>query len=151
MKLSPNETGAVEFKLPKDDAAKAVTFRVITAYEGPSESSSENIISYGYVDSDDVEVVSADDIDDLDTASTGSSSSTDWDSVLDSYDRYVTKYVAVAKKVHNGDMSAMGELAELMSEAESLGNKLDNASNDMTATQMARYVKITQKMATAMQ
>ena len=34
------------------------------------------------------------------------SSSSDWDSILDSYEKYVNEYIAVYKKVQAGDMSA---------------------------------------------
>lgn len=36
-----------------------------------------------------------------------SSSSQDWDALLDSYGRYVDKYISLMKKDSKGDMSAM--------------------------------------------
>lgn len=78
-----------------------------------------------------------------------SSSSADWDDVLDSYENYVDKYITLAKKVAAGDMSAMAEYTSLMEEAQELGERLDGAKGEMSASQMARYNKITMKMATA--
>lgn len=78
-----------------------------------------------------------------------SSSSADWDDVLDSYENYVDKYITLAKKVAAGDMSAMAEYTSLMEEAQELGDRLDGAKGEMSASQMARYNKITMKMATA--
>lgn len=78
-----------------------------------------------------------------------SSSSADWDDVLDSYENYVDKYITLAKKVQAGDMSAMAEYTSLMEEAQELGERLDGAKGEMSASQMARYNKITMKMATA--
>lgn len=147
MKLEPGETGSVEFELPADDIKGAVSFRANTVFEAAKDEEPRS--SYGYSSSsgdDDVAEVVTDD----DDSSTRSSSSTDWDSVLDSYDRYVTKYVAVAKKLQNGDMSVMSEYTDLMSEAQTLSDKLQNASDEMTAAQIARYSKIMAKMASAM-
>ena len=45
---------------------------------------------------------------------TAASSSSDWDSILDSYEKYVNEYIAVYKKVQSGDMSAYSKMASLM-------------------------------------
>lgn len=76
-----------------------------------------------------------------------SSDSEDWDSVLDSYEQYVNKYVSLAKKAAKGDMSAMSEYPSLMEKAQELSDKLSNAKSNMTSSQQSRYMKITQKMA----
>lgn len=78
-----------------------------------------------------------------------SSSSADWDDVLDSYENYVDKYITLAKKVEAGDMSAMAEYTSLMEEAQELGERLDGAKGEMSASQMARYNKIAMKMLNA--
>ena len=77
------------------------------------------------------------------------SGSQDWDSILDSYDSYVTKYVALAKKAANGDMDALQEYSSLMQQAQELSDKLSNAQTEMSPSQWARYMKITSKMAKA--
>ena len=77
-------------------------------------------------------------------------SSTDWDKVLDSYEQYVNKYIAVYKKVQAGDMSAYAQMASLMEKYQKLAEQLENAQDEMTSAQVARYLKITQKLASAL-
>lgn len=74
----------------------------------------------------------------------------DWDSILDSYEKYVNNYIAVMEKIKAGDMSAMQESASLLESANSLSKKLENAKEDLTPEQMTRYVKIISKMTAAM-
>ena len=74
------------------------------------------------------------------------SSSTDWDAVLDEYEKYVDSYIKLVNKVNKGDVSALSEYAEMLEKAESFADKLDNADDEMTAMQLARYEKITMKM-----
>ena len=83
--------------------------------------------------------------------SCSSTGSADWDSMLDSYEQYVNKYIALLKKASNGDMTAMAEYAGLMQKAQELSDKISGAQGDMSASQWARYVKITTKMTTAAQ
>ncbi|MCR4664009.1 MAG: hypothetical protein K5660_01420 [Paludibacteraceae bacterium] len=79
------------------------------------------------------------------------SSSSDWDSILDSYEKYVNEYIAVYKKVQAGDMSAYSKMASLMEKYQKLAEQLDNAKDDMTASQLARLQKINAKLAKAIQ
>lgn len=74
--------------------------------------------------------------------------SNNWDSTLDSYEKLVDKYISLAKKAQAGDMSALADYASIAEESQKLSNKLNDAS-DMTPAQMARYQKITAKMASA--
>lgn len=83
--------------------------------------------------------------------SCSSTGSADWDSMLDSYEQYVNKYIALLKKASNGDMTAMAEYAGLMQKAQELSDKMNGAQGDMSASQWARYMKITTKMTTAAQ
>ena len=71
--------------------------------------------------------------------------SNNWDSTLDSYEKLVDKYISLAQA---GDMSALADYASIAEESQKLSNKLNDAS-DMTPAQMARYQKITAKMASA--
>lgn len=89
--------------------------------------------------------------DDDESISSSSTGSADWDSMLDSYEQYVNKYIALSKKVSNGDMTAMEEYAGLMQKAQELSDKMNGAQGDMSASQWARYMKITTKMTTAAQ
>ena len=90
-----------------------------------------------------------DDDDDDDDNMTSSKSSTNWDAVLNEYESYVNQYIALMKKAQNGDMSAMSDYAKMLEKAERLSDKLDNAEDEMTSTQLSRYMKITNKMANA--
>jgi hypothetical protein len=46
-------------------------------------------------------------------------------------------------------MSSITESANLMENAESLGNKLDNAKGSMSGAQLQRYMKLHEKLLTA--
>ena len=75
--------------------------------------------------------------------------STDWNKVLNSYESYVNQYIAVLKKVNAGDMSAYSDMTSLMEKYEELASQLENAEDDLTPAQAARFNKITSKLATA--
>lgn len=79
------------------------------------------------------------------------SSSSDWDSILDSYEKYVNEYIAVYKKVQAGDASAYSQLASLMEKYQKLAEQLENASDELTSSQLARFQKINAKLAKAIQ
>lgn len=79
------------------------------------------------------------------------SSSSDWNKVIDSYEKYVNEYIAVYKKVQAGDANAYTKLASLSEEYQELGEQLVNASDEMTSSQMARLQKINLKLADAIQ
>lgn len=72
-----------------------------------------------------------------------------WDAILNQYEQYVNKYIAALKKLQNGDPSAAADLASLADKAQQLASKLEDAEDDMTDAQMARYLKITKKLADA--
>ncbi len=104
----------------------------------------------------DVETLSIDDTDDdshedYDSSASSSSSSEDWDEILDSYERYVDDYITLFRKAKNGDMSAITEYASLLEEANTLSEKLQNAKDGLSNSQLSRYNKITMKMAQAAQ
>ena len=74
------------------------------------------------------------------------SSSEDWDAMLDSYEEYVDKYIALLKKASAGDMTALTEYPALLSKAQEFGDKMESAKGSMSASQVARYTKINAKM-----
>ena len=76
--------------------------------------------------------------------------SKDWDAVLDSYEKYVDNYISYVKKVAQGDVSAMTKMASMLEDAEELSDRLDNASDDLSSSQVARYMRITSKLTEAM-
>ena len=61
-----------------------------------------------------------------------------------------TKRFKVMKMVQAGDMSAMTEYAKLAEQAQKLAEKVEKVADNMSAAQIARYTKITQKMANAL-
>lgn len=82
---------------------------------------------------------------------TSDSNSENWDEILDSYEEYVDEYIKLMKQVSAGDMDAYSSLATYTEKLAEFGKKLDAASDDITAAQLARYNKISMKMATAAQ
>lgn len=99
---------------------------------------------------DDGSSIEDDDDDDSESVSR-SSGSEDWDSVLDSYERYVDKYISYLKKAQNGDASALDEYPSLLEEAQEYGEKLQNAKGDLSASQISRLNRINIKMMKAAQ
>lgn len=83
--------------------------------------------------------------------SSDSSGSSDWDSMLDTYEEYVDKYISCVNKAANGDMTAMAEYASLMDKAQELSNKMQGAQGSMSTSQWNRYMAITNKMSQAAQ
>ena len=81
--------------------------------------------------------------------STVASQSDDWDDVLDSYEAYVDKLIAAAKKVKNGDPTAMTKYAAILKDAQKVQSKLEKVKGNMNSAQYARYQKIALKMANA--
>lgn len=75
----------------------------------------------------------------------------DWDAVLDSYERYVNKYVSYVKRAANGDATALVEYPSLMNQAQEFGNKLENAKGELSVSQLARWERINAKYLEAMQ
>ena len=75
--------------------------------------------------------------------------SEDWDAVLTSYEEYVDKYITFAKKAVKGDVKALAKYPALMQKAEELSNKLEKAEDEMSSAQVARYTKISMKLAKA--
>lgn len=80
-----------------------------------------------------------------------SSDGEDWDSLLDSYEEYVDMYISLLKKASAGDLSAVSEYADYLNKAQEFSKKLENSTDEMTVSQVARLSKITQKMLQAVQ
>ena len=131
--------------LGENTPAKIRLSSIVEEEEEPSGSSSSS------ESSDDSSVSSDDSSDEDESISSSSTSSKDWDSMLDSYEEYVDKYIVLAKKAAKGDMTAMAEYAGLMQKAQEISDKMNGAQGDMSASQWARYLKITTKMTTAAQ
>ncbi len=146
LKLKAGETGTVRWSFNFDSDEKPAKFRLTSAYETVDSSDWDSSSS----NSDDDETSSLDEDDETDShLSSSSSGSEDWDALLKSYEQYVDKYITYVKKASKGDMSALKEYPSLMEKAEEFGNKMEKAQDDMSASQWAKYMKITQKMLSA--
>ena len=115
---------------PRYSSAKFVPYKGVASTVSSSEMA-------------DAEGVTADD------GASASSGGEDWDKILDEYEKYVDKTVALYKKAQAGDISAMTEYASLLESAQSLQEKLENAGSDLSTAQAARLSKIAAKMAKA--
>ncbi|GEM_PF-3199337 len=78
-----------------------------------------------------------------------SGASEDWDDILDDYESYVDNYISCLKKATNGDMETMEEVEEMLEDAQELSDKLDKAEDNLSSSQMSRYLKITSKLSSA--
>lgn len=144
---SPGQTVTIEIenyqKVGEENPAKIRLSSIVEEDVSKSSSySSDSDDNDSSLDDDD----SSDD--DSDTASS-SSASQDWDALLNSYEQYVDKYISYMKKAAKGDMSALSEYPALMEKAQDFSNKMSGAQGDMSASQWARYIKITNKMTQA--
>ncbi|MBQ7664544.1 MAG: hypothetical protein IJS43_04900 [Bacteroidaceae bacterium] len=108
-------------------------------YDSNSEDDSD---SYDSSDSGDE---SSDD-DNSSSSSRSKKTSTNWDSVLNSYEQYVNQYIAFYKKAKNGDQTALAQYPALLQKANELESKLNSAKGEMTTAQMARYNRINAKL-----
>jgi len=63
----------------------------------------------------------------------------------------VDKYISYLKKASKGDMTALSEYPALMQKAQEFSDKMKNAQSNMSASQWAKYNKITMKMLEAAQ
>jgi hypothetical protein len=86
---------------------------------------------------------------DENVTSTKKAGSGNWNSLLDSYEKYINQYIALMKKSKNGDVSAMTEYASMMEKATDFADKLENASDDLSTAQAARFLKLQTKLANA--
>lgn len=152
--LGVDETASITFKFNEDKIKDAAKFKVSSKWEKAEAATPVQVLveEDGNHDSDETDRnISLGDDDDDSESVNSSSGSENWDSVLDSYERYVDKYIALMKKAQSGDASAMSEYPSLMQEAQEYGDKLQNAKGSLSASQMARYQRITNKMLKAAQ
>lgn len=123
-------------------------------YETISSSSGEHNGGSGYTSEESSyasgSTYSTDDSDSDDDSYAGSvgsvSDNEDWDEFLKSYDEFADKYIALLKKVQKGDVSAISEYADYMDKAQNFAIKISSASGDLTASQLAKFNRIQQKI-----
>lgn len=73
----------------------------------------------------------------------------DWDELLDSYEQFVDQYISLVKKASKGDLTAIAEYPSVMKKATEFAEKMKGAQSDMSSSQWARYMEITNKMSKA--
>lgn len=147
---SPGQTVTIEIENHQNvGEEKPAKIRLSSIVEEVEEVHSGSISSSE--DSEESSVSSDDSSDEDESISSSSSGSQDWDALLNSYEQYVDKYISYMKKAAKGDMSALAEYPALMEKAQEFSEKMENAQGDMSASQWARYMKITNKMTKAAQ
>ena len=72
------------------------------------------------------------------------------DDLLNEYEKCVDKLIAAYKKAQSGDMAAMAEYATLVEQAAKVDEKIQKVVDSLSKAQVARYLKITQKLVAAM-
>lgn len=77
------------------------------------------------------------------TASTSGPS--EWDGILDNYEELYDEYFKLLKKAKNNDMSALSEYPKVYKKMIDLGQKLENAGDDLTTEQITRFMEIQMK------
>lgn len=153
VKLSEGKTGTIRFRVD-ESASDAVSFRISSAYEyGGSEKGGDSDIEM--INEYDNDATTAMVVEDDDYSSSNASKSSgkleNWDSVLDAYDKFADKYIALYKKVKDGTLSVTSpEYLEYSQQALEFSDKLSNAESDMTTAQIMRMNKIAAKIAAAM-
>lgn len=83
------------------------------------------------------------------SSSSSKSSGKNWDKIITDYESYVNKSIELLKKANAGDMSAMSDYATMLEKAEDLQESLEDADDEMTTSQMQRFIKIQQKLINA--
>lgn len=163
LNLRAGETGTIRWFIYFHGDVKPAEFRLTSAYEeveeeddddsnsssvSGSDNSSSSVSSnnssssgYGYGYRYNSNKNSDDDKDD-----SSSSGDEDWDSLIDSYEEYVDKYISYMEKAMKGDMSALAEYPSLLEKVEEYSTKMNKAKGNMSSSQMSRYMKITNKM-----
>lgn len=149
---SPGQTITIEIKNHQNiGEGKPAKIRLSSVVEEDDNEEDDNSTSSSYSSASDDDSSLDDDDSSNDDSNTAlsSSDSQDWDALLNSYEQYVNKYISYMKKAAKGDMSALSEYPALMEKAQELSEKMENAQGEMSASQWARYTKITNKMTQA--
>lgn len=122
IRLKKGETGIVRWSVDDNVMEKSKTFRITSALKKERGEASKS-----------------------------NKSSSEWDQILDSYEKYIDQYAKLYKKAQAGDMSAMTEYASMLEKANDLSSKLNGAKSDMSTAQIARFTKLQSKLISAVQ
>lgn len=68
--------------------------------------------------------------------------SENWDKVLKEYEDYIKEYIKLLKSAKDGDVSAISKYTDFYNKATDLQNELENAGDQMTSKQAAKFVKL---------
>ena len=151
VKLESGETGTItfDFYLNAEDIEKMTdkcTFKISSSYDRIDKDDPEPVEPISSETSSSDDEADAEESSESEETSTSSTSSASVDKMLDAYESYVNKYISFAKRAAKGDMSVMTEYVSIMEEAQEYSEKLSDVEGTFTASQLARYTKITQKM-----
>ncbi len=103
----------------------------------------EETIDWAYNDDNSSETV--------EYSSSSSSSSTDWDAILDDYEKYVDESIELYNKAkQNKTKSTIQQLERLEDQLGDLSEKIEKASSNISTSQLQRFNKITSKYANVM-
>lgn len=117
---------------------KSITRKIITP---PTSQEAES----DYIDRD------SDSYDDDEDRDKKKRRSEDWDELLETYEEYVDEYIVLAKKAAKGNVLALAKYPSLMQKAEDLSDELEDAEDDMSSSQLARFNKISMKLLKALE
>lgn len=73
----------------------------------------------------------------------------DFDQMMDDYEDYIDEYIKFYKKAMNGDLTALSNYPKMLEKAEAMDKSMSAAQGDMTAKQVARFLKIQLKLTNA--
>ena len=143
---SPGQTVSIKVRNYENvEKQKPVKIRLSSILkEATKEESSSSNSEY-----ESTEVVN-DSIDSGSPTSSSAKPSRDWDAYLDSYEQYVDKYISLAKKTLEGDVSVLTEYNSLMEKAQELSSEMEKSHGEMSASQWSRYMSILGKMTQGM-
>lgn len=131
MKLGDGESGFIRWSVSGDEVEGLTSFQISSALEKSNRSSYSSSSSSSS------------------TSSSTNSGGEDWDAVLKSYETYIDQYIKLMKKAKDGDASAMTEYAEMMQNATDLAEKMESAGDDLSTTQMNKFLKLQTKLTNA--
>lgn len=154
VKLKAGKKGSIRF-IVTDEAKNATSFRITSAYKengssGDYSSSNENSSDF---DSDGEfgpmphgDLVSEDEVSEY-----SSTDNTDFDEWLESYEKYIDRYISFMKKAKNGDASAMSEYGKFLEEANDYMRKLEKVKGNLTPSQLNKLNQLNIKKMEALQ
>ena len=134
-KLKPGDKGTIRFSMHGAD--KATKFRITSAYDNIPESGSSSSSSSYYDSSDDSEVGYS--------SSSSGSVSAEFEAAMKDYEAAFKAYSDVLKKMKNGDVTAIANMATYASKLQSSMDKLSSYKGELSAAEMKRFNEAIQK------